>query len=205
MASLDEARYRDLAHRSLRMLLYAGMPLSLVMALHGETLVRLIFARGAFGADSIATTSTILEWLAIGLWARLLGYAGAKYLSARGRNVSVIGIYTVAVCSNIAVNVWLYPRLGIGALGLGAAVYGLVFGLLVLGALGVLRKLAPDLLTLAALAAAYTAAWTFAPPAVAAVCGLTLALFLGYWSAAAALIPRCRRVVHEAWLTFKTA
>jgi putative peptidoglycan lipid II flippase len=205
MASLELKPFRDLAQRSLRLLLYVGMPLSLVLALHAEPLVRAIFGRGAFGAESIATTSVILSWLAPGLWARLLGYAGAKFLSARGRNVCVIGIHALAVSANVAVNVLLYPTLGAGALGLGAAVSGIVFGLGVVLALGLFGRLLPDLATLGGLAAAYVALWLLAPAVIAAAGWLTLTLFVGYWTAAAALVPRCRHVVLDAWLSFRTA
>jgi putative peptidoglycan lipid II flippase len=205
MARLNEAQFRDLAYRSLRMLLYAGMPLSLVMAVHGEAIVQLVFARGAFGADSVAATATILQWLAIGLWARLIGFAGAKFLSARSRNISVIGSYVAAVGCNVAVNSLLYPVLGAAALGLGAAVNSLVFGLLILRALGQFGRLRMDLMTLAALAGAYVAFWAAAPASVATAGSLALAVFAAYWSAAALLVPRCRQVIYDVWLAFRTA
>lgn len=205
MANVSEARFRELAHRSLRMLLYAGVPLSLVMALHSETVVRLIFARGAFGEESVAATATILQWLAVGVWARLIGYAGAKFLSARSRNASVIGVYVAAVGCNVAANLALHPFLGAAALGVANAINGLVFGLLILRALGLLERLRRDLVTVGTLAAAYAGLWALAPSGLPTGDWLPLSAFAAYWCAAVVMIPRYREVLQEAWLSFRAA
>lgn len=205
MANLGETRFHDLAHRSLRMLLYAGVPLSLVMAMHGETVVRLIFARGAFDADSVAETATILQWLAVGLWAKLIGYAGVKYLSARNRNVRVIGVHFATVACGVAANLALYPFIGTAALGVAAAVGSLVFGLLILRSLGLLERLRRDLVTVGALAAAYIALWALAPLGSAVDGWLPLWAFVAYWCTAVVSIPRCRHVMHDVWLSFRAA
>jgi putative peptidoglycan lipid II flippase len=187
------------------MLLYIGAPLSVAIALHGETLVRVVFARGAFDARSVAATTTILQWLAAGLWAQLIGYAGAKFMSARGRNARAIAIYATAFGCNVGVNLLAYRILGAAALGLAAAVNSIVFGLLVMRHLGLLAPLARDLLTVGALAAAYVALWKMAPAEIASNTWTQPLAFASYWCVAAALIPRCRQVVHEAWSSFRTA
>lgn len=203
MATMSEARFRSTARRSLRMLVYAGLPLSLAAALHGETIVRAVFARGAFDADSVTATTAILQWLALGLWAQLVGYAGAKFLSARNDNSRLIGVYAAAVACNVGLNLLLYPLLGNAALGISAAAYGLVFGLLVLKCLRLLAPLARDLATAGVLAAAYAIAWTLTPPDFAAHAWLPLTAFTVYWGTAAALVPRCRAVVQQAWWSLR--
>src|SRR5690606_35703763 len=205
LASVDETRFRALAERALRVLLYAGVPLSVVTALHGEAIVRLVFARGAFGADSVAATATILQWAAVGLWAKLLGYAGVKFLSARNRNVRAIAVYGAAVLCSVAANLALEPLLGPAALGVAAAAYSLVFGFLIVRALGLLERLARDVATVGALAAAYTALWALAPTGFGVADWLGLAAFAAYWCAATVSVPRCRRVLHDAWLSFRAA
>ena len=205
MAGMSEVRFRDVAHRSLRLLLYAGVPLSLALALHGETIVRLIFARGAFGPESVAATTTILQWLAVGLWAQLIAYAGAKFLSARDRNVRVIGIYLAAVGCNVALNLMLHPFIGAAALGVSAAVNSVVFGLLILKYLGLLARMGWDLFTVGSLAAAYVLLWALAPSDISTRWWLPLSAFALYWCVAVVLIPRCRQVLHEAWLSFRAA
>jgi putative peptidoglycan lipid II flippase len=205
MATLSDARCRDIAYRSLRMLLYAGVPLSLALALHGETIVRAVYARGAFGAESVAATTAILRWLATGLWALLIGYAGAKYLSARNRNARLIGIYGAAFGCNVVLNVALHPFIGAAALGVAAAVNGIVFGLLMLHGLGVLARMRTDLLTVGALAAAYVALWALAPASLTANAWLPPLAFAAYWCTAVSLVPSCRQVVYETWVAVRAA
>jgi putative peptidoglycan lipid II flippase len=205
MATLSEARCRDLAYRSLRMLLYAGVPLSLALALHGETIVRAVYARGAFGPESVAATTAILRWLAAGLWALLIGYAGAKYLSARNRNAHVIGTYAAAFGCNVALNLVLHPFIGVAALGVAGAVNGVVFGLLMLRGLGLLARLRGDLLTVGALASAYVALWALAPASLSANAWLPPLAFAAYWCAAVSLVPSCRQVVYETWVAVRAA
>jgi putative peptidoglycan lipid II flippase len=205
MATMSASRFHDTTLRSMRMLLYAGAPLSLALAVHGEAIVRLLFARGAFGADSVAATATILRWLAVGLWAQLIGYAGSKFLSARGRNVRVIAIYAAAIGANVALNLALYPLVGAAAIGIAAAANSVVFGVLILVQLDLLAPLKRDLATVGALAAAYALPWTLAPVNVDARGWLPLLVCAAYWCAAATLVPRCREAVHEAWLSLRAA
>lgn len=205
LAPLGDERFRELAARSLRALLYAGVPLSLAAALHAEAIVRFVYERGAFGAESVAATAAILSWSAPGLWGALIGYAGAKFLSARGENRRAIGIYVAAFGANVVLNVLLHPYLGIAALGAAAAANGVVFGLAIVGSLGLFARLARDFATLSALAASYLALTALAPGEFSAHAWLPLAAFVLYWLAAASLVPSCRRVVFETWSALRVA
>lgn len=205
LAPLANERFRELATRSLRALLYVGVPLSLAATLHAEQIVRIVYERGAFGAESVAATTAILQWSAPGLWGALVGYAGVRFLSARSENARAVGIYVAAFGVNIALNVALHDSLGTAALGLAAAANGIVFGLAIVAALGLLARLARDLATLALLAASYLALMALVPPAFAAHAWLPLAAYVGYWVAAASLVPSCRRVVLDAWSALRVA
>jgi len=205
MVSLGETRFRDVAAHSLRILLYVGAPLSLAVALHAEAIVRAIYARGAFDAESVATTTAILRWSAPGLWGALIGYAGAKFMSARGSNVRAIGVYAAAFGVNVALNLLLYRRFGTAALGLAGAANGIVFGLLIVRSLRLFGRLRRDFLTLgvlcslyvgiAALVTAFSGASDWLPPLV----------FAAYWLFAVSFVPSCRQVIHETWSSFRSA
>jgi peptidoglycan biosynthesis protein MviN/MurJ (putative lipid II flippase) len=205
LAPLADDRFRELAARSLRTLLYAGVPLSLAAALHAEPIVRFVYERGAFGAESVAATTAVLQWSAPGLWGALVGYAGVRFLSARSANGRATSIYVAAFGANIAVNVALHPFIGAAALGAAAAANGVVFGLAIVGALGLFARLARDLATLAALATSYVALMAVAPGEFAAHAWLPFAAFLCYWIAAASLVPSCRRVVADTWSALRVA
>src|SRR5262249_38833519 len=147
----------------------------------------------------------ILRWLAVGLWAQLIGYAGAKFLSARGRNVRVIAIYATAIGANVTLNLVLYPYFGAAALGISAAANSVAFGVLILAHLDLLAPLKRDLATVGALAVAYALPWTLVPVNADARGWLPLVVCAAYWGAAATLVPRCREAVHEAWSSLRAA
>jgi hypothetical protein len=80
-----------------------------------------------------------------------------------------------------------------------------LFGLLILAYLGLLAPLKRDLLTVGALAGAYALPWTLVPVNADARGWLPLVVCAAYWCAAAALVPRCRAALHEAWLSLRAA
>jgi putative peptidoglycan lipid II flippase len=205
MVSLGEARFRDVAAHSLRVLLYVGAPLSMAVALHAETIVRVIYARGAFDADSVATTTAILRWSAPGLWGALVGYAGAKFMSARGANLRAIGVYAAAFGANVVLNLLLYRRFGTVALGIAGAANGVVFGFLIVGCLGLFGRLKRDFLTLGALCGVYLGIATLVPALFGAGDWLPPLVFAAYWLSAVFLVPSCRQVMHETWSSFRSA
>lgn len=205
MPNMSETQFRTAALRSLRMLLYVGAPLSVVLALHAEEIVKLIFARGAFNAASVAATTAILQPLAAGLWALLIGYSGAKFLSARNRNFPLIGIYAAGLSCNVVLNILLYPFIGAAALGVAATAYSLVFGIAMLRCLNLLGALRRDLLTISCISLAYVLAWACAPAGLMSSGWLPLLAFACYWCLASVTVPRCREVLHDAWLSLRTA
>ncbi len=205
MVSLGEARFREVAAHSLRILLYVGAPLSLAVALHAEAIVRVIYARGAFDAESVATTTSILRWSAPGLWGALIGYAGAKFMSARGSNVRAIAVYAAAFGANVALNLLLYRRFGTVALGLAGAANGVVFGLLIVRSLKLFGHLRRDFLTLGALCSVYVGIAALVAMLSGAADWLPPLVFAAYWLSALFFVPGCRQVFNETWSAFRSA
>jgi len=205
MPAMSEREFHAAARRSLRMLLYVSVPLSVLLCVHVDPIVRIVLERGAFDARSVLVTTTILQPLAAGLWALLLGYAGAKFMNARGRNWHLIAIYATGLGCNILLNLSLYRDLGSAALGIGAAAYGLVFGMGVLASLGMFRPLARDISIMAVLALVYAALWSLVPTHWETSPWAAPMAFVIYWGGAALLVPRCREVLHDAWLILRTA
>jgi putative peptidoglycan lipid II flippase len=132
MAGLAELGRVDMetARRNLRrlvpLILAATVPCSAFLAINAQSVVRLLYARGRFGDDSVAITALILTGLAVGFWAHVAGYVMAKALSAHGRNRRVAFITALASAASVAVNVVAWRWLGPLALGLGASAFGLV-------------------------------------------------------------------------------
>jgi putative peptidoglycan lipid II flippase len=194
MARMDEKQFLEATWRSSRMLLFVGIPLSTAIAVHAEWVVRVVFARGAFGAESIAVTTTILRGFGIGLWAQLVGYAGVKFLNARSDNFAIVSIYVVSLGINIAMNLLLQTAMGAAALGASSAVSSIVLGLAIMARLGQIAPLQKDLLSLCGGAFGYAALCLVLPEGLLTKGWLPPLLFLGYWFAVAVVFPRYREV-----------
>ena len=205
MPAMPEREFHAAALRSLRMLLYVSVPVSVLLCVHVEPIVRVVLERGAFDAQSVLVTAAILQPLAVGLWALLVGYAGAKFMNARGRNWRLIAIYATGLGCNILLNLALYRDFGSAALGIGAAAYGLVLGMGVLASLHLFRPLARDMSIMAVLASVYAALWSLGPSHWERSLWEAPMVFVIYWGAAALFVPRCREVLHDAWLILRTA
>jgi peptidoglycan biosynthesis protein MviN/MurJ (putative lipid II flippase) len=179
-------------------LLIVMVPTSVFIGMNSHTIVSVVFGRGQFGADSIATTGAILAGLAIGFWASVAGYVLTKVMSAQGRNREVVQNVAVAAALSIAVNIGLYRSLGPVTLGLAASTSGITLLILTARSLGLLRAVGTQLLPLTAGAAVY-APIALAVPGTADGTGgiqnfaLATAVCGTFWLLWIVLVPGLRR------------
>ena len=138
-ASGEEAR--AYARRTAGLLMILSFPAAVLIALNAEPIVTLVFARGKFDQEAIASTSAILTTMSAGLGFSLTSYYLIKVLNAQLRNVEAFIITVIAVIVNMAVNLGLWSYLGPQTIGLGAASYGLVLCVLSFVQLGFLREM----------------------------------------------------------------
>jgi len=205
MAGASEERFRTGAHMASRLLLYLGVPLSIGLFLNARWVVQVAYGRGAFGAESIAVTAAILQGQSVGLWAQLVGYSGTRFLSARGKNRSVVVIYALAVIANIVMNVTLAPVIGVEALGIASAANNIIIGVTVLYRLGIVRHLSHDLKLLICFTGGYVALWALAPAALGGMLWFPPLLFALYWGALGLLVPHNRKIFLESWRLLRAA
>lgn len=142
-ATADEMR----AHvvQITRAIVVVAFPLSAFIALNAEAIVSLIFARGAFDAQSVATTSSILTSMGGALGMTTTAYYLIKALNAQLRNHEAL-IFTVIACAvNMAINLLLWHVMGPAVIGLAVAGYAMTLIILCATAL----RLGPDFHALA--------------------------------------------------------
>jgi putative peptidoglycan lipid II flippase len=199
MSHMDEHRYRQAALRSFRVLLFIGIPLSAATSINAEWIVRMIFARGAFGPSSVHTTAVILRGFAAGIWAQLLGYAGGKFLSARGDNAALVLIYILSLSCNIALNLLLHNAVGVAVLGTASALANLCLGVLMIMRLGLLTVVYMDVIVLILTTLGYLALVTVMPPQIALISWIPPVIFIVYWIFMGIAVRRCRVAVVEMW------
>mgnify|MGYP001252441651 CR=1 FL=1 len=130
MSRADEDTIRRQLGKVIPALLLVTVPLSAFLFFHAETVLDLLYGRGAYDASSLAVTTPILQGLAIGLWAQVIGYVLVKYLNAQMRNREVLFIMVGSLLLNVVLNIGFYRQLGPLVLGLGVSAYGVaVFAL----------------------------------------------------------------------------
>jgi putative peptidoglycan lipid II flippase len=188
--------------RSFRALLYVGVPLSAFLFLNAHAFVELVFARGAFGQNSIDATGSIMAGMAVGVWGQLVGYAGVKFLSARGRNLAALSASLAGVFASVVVLVSLQSTLGVSVLGFAAGVQGVVFGVVAAVMLSAVRPLAVEAASLTALTALYTVLSEFADQTIKPGFALVFLIWGAFWAASLLLLPWHRRGAVDSMMEF---
>lgn len=89
------------------------VPMSVFFTLKSEELIVALYARGEFGADSVAMTSTALMGFSVGLWAFGTFMFLQRVYNAYFRNKELLVIGGIGVLLNVLFNLFLVPKLGI--------------------------------------------------------------------------------------------
>lgn len=197
--SAAETEAKAARHGALLLLLL--VPASAFLAIAGEGLLRLLYLRGRFDADSLALTQAALRGLALGLWA----YSGSYFLqsvySARLRSGVVLRGELLFTTITLAGMLLLAPRLGVFGLALGSSCGALVSLSFYLSRWPALarRLLAPLRALLVALPIYLLLAWGLGRLA-GGLPGLALQLLVlaGFWALA-------YRVAGEPWRLLREA
>jgi putative peptidoglycan lipid II flippase len=106
-------------------MLAMALPTTAYIAVFAPDIVRLVFARGAFGSHAVDLTVGGLRGIAIGLWAMMMGWILLRMLNAAGRNRDAMKIIVAGYAMNMLVSFLLSSHVGTLGLGLGDASRGL--------------------------------------------------------------------------------
>jgi putative peptidoglycan lipid II flippase len=105
---------------AMRVVLFLALPLSVGLGLLAAPVIRLLFERGAFDAQSTALTATAFGGYAVGLAAFALAEIVVRAFYAMHDTRTPVIIACGAVVVNITLGIWL-TRVGYGLAGLGLA------------------------------------------------------------------------------------
>lgn len=198
MSGMDDATFSRAKLQAFRALLYVGLPLSALLYANATLVISVVFERGAFGAGSVAVTAQILSGMAVGIWGQLLGYAGAKFLSARGRNAGALVASLAGITCSVAILLICQSLLGTAVLGAAAAAQGIVFGAFILWRLEVLRDLGVELLSLTSLALIYCFVVSPLQQGLAASLWLNAVSAITFWAISLFGLPWHRNTLMKA-------
>lgn len=122
LSSLDVLAFRRRVGSVGNSVLLVCVPLSGLLLVASEPLIRVVYGRGAFNEESIAVTASILSGLAVGLWANALAYTHIKALNARSRNRAASIVIATGAVAMVVADLILVPLLGAFGLGLGSSI-----------------------------------------------------------------------------------
>jgi putative peptidoglycan lipid II flippase len=143
----EEAQLR--MGRILPILLVVLLPISAFLAINNRMIIKVIFERGLFNAESVRLASPIFLGLIAGFWAQVISFVLLRTLNAQLRNIEVAFYLSAGMAVNVAVNLFAYRQLGPFVLGISATAGSLVTLLLSVRALrlgGVMLRYAALLL-----------------------------------------------------------
>lgn len=143
-AALSARDAKERLATAARFVTFLALPLTVGLVLLREPLVRLLYERGAFGADATAATAALVPLYVIGLlgngWSSLLGHLALAFQAARTTVAVNVALQAIAA----ALFVLLVPRYGVAGLAAASGIGPFVLtGLYLIG----LRARVPQLPT----------------------------------------------------------
>lgn len=202
MSKMNELEFDALKVKVLRSLMYVGIPISAIIFANSNEIIYILFMRGAFGENSVVVTSQILEGMAIGIWAQLIGYAGAKFLIARGQNRDALVASLGGLLLSVTILLSSSKLLSINVLGVAASAQGIVFGIYVMWRLGALRSVGLELVVLILSTAIYVAALWLLKQTTQSSFFIPIVITFLFWPLWFLFIPlhrkKIREIIHSA-------
>ncbi|MEX2115135.1 MAG: murein biosynthesis integral membrane protein MurJ [Pirellulales bacterium] len=104
-----------------KMILVGSVPIVAVLALAAEPMIRLLFERGAFTAETTAAVSQVQLYLALQIPFYVLAMLGSRLLSALDSNQTVLRIGALSLVLNIAADYALMQWFGVDGIAMATA------------------------------------------------------------------------------------
>lgn len=125
------------------LIMFLSFPIAAFIGLNAESIVHLMFARGAFDQHSVNLTTSILRWMGGCLGATVTAYYLIKALNSQLRNVEALAFTILACLGNMVVNLFAWSTFGVQTVGMAVATYSTILLLLSIHALGLFSKVLP--------------------------------------------------------------
>lgn len=194
---LEEPALRAATDRILARLLLFLVPLAAFLALSGEPLLRLLFARGSFGEESMELTWAALRGLSLGLWAMGANFFLQRVYYARLANGIVLRGEAIFTAVALTAMPLLSARFGVFGLALGSSLgFWAALAYYLRRLPGPLREPRRVLAWLALLLPIYLVPAWWLSSRVRNLPGLLIMVLFWvlYWLAAYGIIPTLRRL-----------
>lgn len=123
---------KEYVEKIFTILILITTPISLFLYQNSELIIRFIFHRGAFDEKSVQLTSSVFQWMSIGLTFTLISYFLIKVLNTLLLNKLALIFTLLGVLVSISINFSLWKILGVDVIGLSVLGYSFIIFLLCL-------------------------------------------------------------------------
>jgi putative peptidoglycan lipid II flippase len=121
-AGIEQFVRGSLAYRAFATCLFILVPASTVLMVYSVSVVRILFGRGAFGTEQVASTAPLLAIYSAGVPAMGVALLAGRMLLAQGRGGVFITATVGVTVSTLVLDYLLYERLGAAGLALALTV-----------------------------------------------------------------------------------
>lgn len=113
---------RTVLKRYRRIIWLGALPLTLVLAVLSEPMVRLIFERGRFVADDTAVVARVQQLFLLQIPAMIQAVMVCRLISSIRANHLLIAGAAISLTANLAANVVLMPKMGVAGIALASTI-----------------------------------------------------------------------------------
>lgn len=126
VATNDIAAFRNNVKKSVDIVSFTMIPCAFLLFLFPDTIIKILFERGAFNASSLESTSYATKYYSIGLVFLAYNAIVTRALYAMKKMNKVSYISCASVATNIVLNFVLKPLMGVGGLALATSISSVV-------------------------------------------------------------------------------
>lgn len=120
----------DFTKLIVKILIFIITPISLFFYQNSFYIIKLIYGRGVFDNESIILTSSVFQWMGLGLVATVISYFLIKTLNSMLENKVALFITVVGVIFSIVINYTFWDELGVDVIGISVLCYSVLVFLL---------------------------------------------------------------------------
>ncbi|MBI1833726.1 MAG: murein biosynthesis integral membrane protein MurJ [Candidatus Andersenbacteria bacterium] len=134
-ATKRHSEFRGTLTRTFRYILFFAIPLSALFYLFRAQIVRVLFGDGAFDWEDTVMTFETLGFLVISIFAQATIPLLTRAFYAKQDTKTPVIISIISIVANVALALWLAPRMGVQGLALAFSIGAIIQLLLLLGIL----------------------------------------------------------------------
>lgn len=146
----DSSQSRQHILETTLMIMFLSFPIAAFIGSNAESIVYLMFARGAFDHHSVTVTASILQWMGGCLGLTVTAYYLIKALNSQLRNVEALTFTVIACLGNMLVNLLAWSTLGPQTVGVAIVTYSTILLILSVRAFKIFKQIFPLMLWLIA-------------------------------------------------------